>query len=137
MRAESWTATKAVMSQEEMLKGSRKAVGEMIPVRFATTMAVPDSWKQKVNMSGTEDCSISLHTKKGAVKSTTDSLSAFILREVSTMSNFLPSRAAISPFQAPFCNNIEQYNVILHQVGIVVLNNEKIILDGEYEREAS
>ena len=129
------------MSQEEMLKGSRKAVGEMIPVRFATTMAVPDSWKQKVNMSGisvVEDCSISLHTKKGAVKSTTDSLSAFILREVSTMSNFLPSRAAISPFQAPFCNNnIEQYNVILHQVGIVVLNNEKIILDGEYEREAS
>ena len=52
MRAESWTATKAVMSQEEMLKGSRKAVGEMIPVRFATTMAVPDSWKLNVRHRG-------------------------------------------------------------------------------------
>ena len=43
IRADSWTATKAVMSQLAMLKGSRKAVGEIIPVLLATTMAVPDS----------------------------------------------------------------------------------------------
>ena len=45
IRAESWTATKAVMSQDAMLNGSKNAVGEIMPVRFATTMAVPDSWK--------------------------------------------------------------------------------------------
>ena len=45
IRAESWTATKAVMSQDAMLNGSKNAVGEMIPVRFATTIAVPDSCK--------------------------------------------------------------------------------------------
>ena len=43
IRADSWTATKAVINQLAMLNGSRKAVGEMIPVLFATTMAVPDS----------------------------------------------------------------------------------------------
>ena len=45
IRADSWTATKAVINQLAMLNGSRKAVGEMIPVLFATTMAVPDSEK--------------------------------------------------------------------------------------------
>ena len=45
IRAESWTATKAVMSQDAILNGSKKAVGEIMPVRFATTIAVPDSWK--------------------------------------------------------------------------------------------
>ena len=43
IRADSWTATKAVINQLAMLNGSRKAVGEIIPVLFATTMAVPDS----------------------------------------------------------------------------------------------
>ena len=47
-------------------------------------------------------CFCTTHTRKGAVKSTTDSLSAFILREVRTMSNFLPTSAATSPFHFPF-----------------------------------
>ena len=135
IRADSWTATKAVMSQDAMLNGSKKAVGEMIPVRFATTIAVPDSCKQKLNMRGIsvlQNCRISSQTRKGAVKSTTDSLSAFILREVSTISNFLPRRAAISPFQAPFCNNTFNNNTASSwsRACIVVLNNEKIILCG-------
>ena len=62
----------------------RKAVGDMIPVRFATSTVVPDS-------------------RNGAVKSTAASLSAFTLSEVSTMSNFLSTRAFISPFHFPFC----------------------------------
>ena len=63
----------------------RKAVGDMIPVRLATNMEVPDS-------------------RKGTVKSTTASRSAFILREVRTMSNFLATSAAINPFHFPFYN---------------------------------
>ena len=47
----------------------KNAVGEIMPVRFATTIDVPDS-------------------RNGAVKSTTDSLSALIFREVRTISNF-------------------------------------------------
>ena len=61
----------------------RKAVGEMIPVRFATSTVVPDS-------------------RKGAVKSTAASLSAFTFNEVRTMSNFLSTKAFISPFHFPF-----------------------------------
>ena len=56
IRAESWTATKAVMSQEAMLNGSRNAVGEMIPVRFATTIAVPDSCKQNETCEAYQYC---------------------------------------------------------------------------------
>ena len=48
----------------------KNAVGEMIPVRFATRIVVPNS-------------------RNGDVKSTAASLSAFTLRDVSTMSNFL------------------------------------------------
>jgi hypothetical protein len=65
------------------MKLPRKAVGDMIPVRLATNMEVPDS-------------------RNGAVKSTTASRSAFIFREVRTMSNFLATSAAINPFHFPF-----------------------------------
>ena len=61
----------------------KNAVGEIIPVLLATTMEVPLS-------------------RNGAVKSTTASLSAFILREVRTISNFLAMSAAINPFHFPF-----------------------------------
>ena len=61
----------------------KNAVGEMRPVLLATTMEVPLS-------------------RNGTVKSTTASLSAFILSEVRTMSNFFAISAAISPFHFPF-----------------------------------
>ena len=55
----------------------------MIPVLLATRMAVPDS-------------------RNGAVKSMADSLSAFIFKELRTMSYFLETRACIRPFHLPF-----------------------------------
>lgn len=63
----------------------RKAVGEMIPVRLATRIVVPDS-------------------RNGEVKSTAASLSALTLRDVSTMSNFLATNSPMRPFHLPFCN---------------------------------
>ena len=67
----------------------------MMPVLLATTIEVPDS-------------------RNGAVKSTTASLSALILSEVRTMSNFLPISSAISPFHLPFSTQINQ-NMLLNQ----------------------
>ena len=60
----------------------KKAVGEMIPVLFDTRIEVPDS-------------------RKGAVKSTAASLSAFIFRDVKTMSNFFSTSSFINPFHFP------------------------------------
>jgi hypothetical protein len=60
----------------------RKAVGEIIPVLLATRIVDPDS-------------------RKGAVKSTAASLSAFTLSEVSAMSNFFFTIASIRPFHLP------------------------------------
>ena len=62
----------------------KKAVGEMIPVRLATKIVVPDS-------------------KKGDVKSTAASRSALTFNDVRTMSNFLDTSSPISPFHLPFC----------------------------------
>lgn len=61
----------------------RNAVGEIIPVLLATIMAIPVS-------------------KKGTVKSTTASLSEFIISDVMTMSVFLFTKSAIRPFHLPF-----------------------------------
>lgn len=55
----------------------------MMPVRLATIMATPVS-------------------KKGTVKSTTASLSELIMSEVITISVFLLTKSAISPFHLPF-----------------------------------
>ena len=60
----------------------KKAVGEMIPVLFATRMVDPDS-------------------RNGAVKSTAASLSAFTLSDVRAMSNFLDTSSPIRPFHLP------------------------------------
>ena len=56
----------------------------MIPVRFATAMAMPVSMK-------------------GTVKSTTASLSELIMSDVTTMSVFLLTRSATKPFHLPVC----------------------------------
>lgn len=45
VKVAAWMATKPTSIQEAASKGSRKAVGDMIPVRFATTMAIPVSIK--------------------------------------------------------------------------------------------
>ena len=66
----------------------------MIPVLLATTIEVPDS-------------------KNGAVKSTTASLSALILSEVKTMSNFLAMSSAIRPFHFPFLQKRDKNNLFI------------------------
>ena len=43
--AAAWTATITTNIQEEKSNGSRKAVGEMMPVRLATRMVIPVSRK--------------------------------------------------------------------------------------------
>lgn len=60
-----WMATAPTSIQDAVSKGSKKAVGEIIPVRFATTMATPVSIK-------------------GTLKSTTASRSEFIINDVNT-----------------------------------------------------
>ena len=60
----------------------KKAVGEMMPVLLATTIAMPDS-------------------KKGVVKSTTVSRSALIFRADSTKSVLLLTNSHIRPFHEP------------------------------------
>lgn len=67
----------------EVSNGSKNAVGEMIPVRFFTTIAMPVSMK-------------------GSLKSTTASRSAFIINDVNTISAFRFINSAISPFHLPF-----------------------------------
>ena len=50
--AEAWIATIVISNHEAMSNGSKKAVGDMIPKRFATIIAIPDSWnviKKNVN----------------------------------------------------------------------------------------
>lgn len=61
----------------------RKALGEMMPVRLATVMAMPVS-------------------RKGTVKSTNACRSELILIEVTTMSARWFNRSAIKPFHVPF-----------------------------------
>lgn len=58
-------ATAPTNIQEAVSNGSRKAVGDMMPVRFATTIATPVSIK-------------------GTLKSTTASRSEFIINDVNT-----------------------------------------------------
>ena len=60
-----WIATAPTSIQEAVSKGSKKAVGEMMPVLLATTIATPVSIK-------------------GTLKSTTASLSELIISDVST-----------------------------------------------------
>lgn len=60
-----WMATAPTSIHEAVSKGSRKAVGDMMPVRLATTMATPVSMK-------------------GTLKSTTASLSELMISDVST-----------------------------------------------------
>lgn len=65
MNVAAWIATAPTSIHDAVSNGSRNAVGEMIPVRFATTIATP------VSMNGT-------------LKSTTASLSELIISDVST-----------------------------------------------------
>ena len=65
--AATWTATRATMNQLVVSKGSKKAVGEMIPVFLATKIVMPVS-------------------KKGTEKSITFSRPELIFSEVITMS---------------------------------------------------
>ena len=68
----------------------------MIPVRLATRIVVPDS-------------------RNGDVKSTAASLSAFTLRDVSTMSNFLATN--LPRFFQIFCGLLTEYvNIILENI---------------------
>lgn len=62
----------------------RKAVGEMMPVRLATTIAMPVS-------------------RKGTVKSSTSSLSELILMDVIIISAFPLMMAPGKPVHFPFC----------------------------------
>jgi len=61
----------------------RKAVGEMMPVRFAVRTATPESMK-------------------GTLKSTTASLSELIIREAKATSTLRLISSAMSPFHFPF-----------------------------------
>ena len=72
----------------------KNAVGDIIPVRLATKIAVPDS-------------------KKGEVKSTAASRSALTLSDVRTMSNFLDTSSPIRPFHFPFCEKKKKTHLIL------------------------
>lgn len=67
----------------DVSNGSRKAVGEMMPVRLFTTIAMP------VSMNG-------------SLKSTTASRSALIISEVNTISVLRFTKSAIKPFHLPF-----------------------------------
>jgi hypothetical protein len=64
----------------------RNAVGEMMPVLLATTIAIPVS-------------------RNGNEKSIACDLSKLILRDVITMSAWWLTRAATKPFQRPFCGH--------------------------------
>lgn len=76
---------KPIIALTDVSNGSKNAVGEIIPVRLLTTIAMP------VSMNG-------------SLKSTTASLSALIINEVSTMSALLFNKSAINPFHLPFSN---------------------------------
>lgn len=67
----------------DVSNGSKNAVGEMIPVRLLTTIAMPVS----IN---------------GSLKSTTASRSAFIISDVRTMSALRFTKSEIKPFHFPF-----------------------------------
>lgn len=69
----------------EVSNGSKNAVGEIIPVRLLTTIAMP------VSMNG-------------SLKSTAASRSALIINDVNTISAFLLTKSAIKPFHFPFSN---------------------------------
>lgn len=75
----------------------RNAVGEMMPVLLATTIAIPVS-------------------RKGNEKSIACDLSKFILRDVITISAWWLMRAATNPFQRPFCGNISNSQSILWRI---------------------
>lgn len=64
----------------------RNAVGEIMPVLFATTIAIPVS-------------------RNGNEKSIACDLSKLILRDVITMSAWWLTRAATRPFHRPFCGH--------------------------------
>lgn len=66
----------------EVSNGSKKAVGDIIPVRLLTTIAIP------VSINGT-------------LKSTAASRSALIMSDVNTMSVLRLTRSAINPFHLP------------------------------------
>ena len=70
------------MAQLVVSKGSKKAVGEMIPVFLATNMVIPVS-------------------KKGTEKSMTDCRPELIFIDVNTMSVSWFSNSATSPFHLP------------------------------------
>lgn len=70
-------------SLTDVSNGSKNAVGEIIPVRLFTTIAIPVS----IN---------------GSLKSTTASRSALIINDVKTISTFRLTRSAINPFHLPF-----------------------------------
>lgn len=78
----------------------KKAVGEIIPVLFATTIAIP------VSMYGT-------------VKSTTASRSELIIKDVSTISVLRFTRSAMRPFHLPFYNKFDYFKVYI--INIVVI----------------
>lgn len=67
----------------DVSNGSKNAVGEIIPVRLLTTIAMP------VSMNG-------------SLKSTTASRSALIINDVSTISALRFIKSAINPFHFPF-----------------------------------
>lgn len=67
LNAPTWMATKATKAQLAVSKGSKKAVGEMMPVLLATKTVMPVS-------------------KKGTENSMTDSRPELIFNEVMTTS---------------------------------------------------
>lgn len=71
------------MELTDVSNGSKNAVGEMIPVRLFTTIAMP------VSMNG-------------SLKSTTASRSALIISDDRTMSVLRFTNSATSPFHLPF-----------------------------------
>lgn len=60
MKVAAWMATTPTNIQEAVSKGSRKAVGDIIPVRLATMMAMP------VSMNGTlkSTCNRTFHASR-------------------------------------------------------------------------
>lgn len=73
-------------SLTDVSNGSKNAVGEIIPVRLFTTIAMPVS----IN---------------GSLKSTTASRSALIINDVNTISTLRLTSSAISPFHFP-CSSV-------------------------------
>jgi len=85
----------------------RNAVGEMMPVLLATTIAIPVS-------------------RNGKEKSIACDLSKLILRDVITISAWWLRRAATRPFHRPFCGHKDIIMLIFH-IHTVHLDTIKVL----------